>query len=229
MPEKVGKKELIADLQRVANEIGSPPSWNEYDEYGNYSSRIVSIKFGGLIEARVEAGLGRGPSKPERIPTDRLLMDIRKVDGNISHSIREVDIEEHGSYALDTYVRRFGSWREAVKAVGIEPNTIWHEGEDNPAWKGGVSHNYSSREWREKRADAIKRDAGRCRICGMSVVEHFEEYGRSIDVHHIKRVDDFEDPSNSHFLENLITLCRKHHREYEELGADGREKLKKLV
>lgn len=55
--EGVTPDELIADLQRVAEEIGRPPTSSEYDRRGNWSPSAVNNTIGRWHRALEEAGL----------------------------------------------------------------------------------------------------------------------------------------------------------------------------
>jgi 5-methylcytosine-specific restriction endonuclease McrA len=85
-------------------------------------------------------------------------------------------------------------------------------GEGNPRYIDG---RHREREygtgWRKSREEALKRDNYVCQICGKGE----EELGRNPAVHHIKPIRKFDDLSKGHKLDNLITLCPKHHQEVE--------------
>lgn len=88
-------------------------------------------------------------------------------------------------------------------------------GEDHHQWEGGTI-DYGQKWWQIRR-EALKRDGYTCRNCGKTI----EELGRKPDVHHLKRVRDFEDPQDAHTLNNVITLCRSCHRNVEEGNIEG--------
>lgn len=71
-------------------------------------------------------------------------------------------------------------------------------------------------DWYSKRKQALERDSFQCVVCGMGREEHRDHFGRGLDVHHKTPVRDFDDPSDAHQLENLETLCRKHHAQRED-------------
>jgi transposase len=97
---------------------------------------------------------------------------------------------------------------------GIERRSKTRSGEDAANWKGGGPRYYGS-NWESKRSAAIDRDSGECQVCGMGRERHREMYGRDIEVHHIRPIRLFDKPENANFLENLITLCKKHHKIWE--------------
>lgn len=89
-------------------------------------------------------------------------------------------------------------------------------GENHPLWKGG-NIDYGP-NWEEQRAKALKRDNYTCRHCGKKK----PIFGKNHDVHHIIAMREFgySLEKNDHYmtaneLTNLITLCRKCHREVE--------------
>lgn len=89
----------------------------------------------------------------------------------------------------------YGQWRSAELA-----------GENSPNWKNGVSGDRGCLHWKTMRFKARKRDGNRCQKCGVK-----SRSARSLDVHHIKPYDMFDDPRKANSLRNLITLCRKCH------------------
>lgn len=83
------------------------------------------------------------------------------------------------------------------------------KGETHPCYKGGK--NYYGEDWNRMRRKARERDGHQCQVCGKDK----SDLGMHPHVHHVRPVKDFEDPNDAHYLENLITLCPKHHHMYE--------------
>jgi len=86
-------------------------------------------------------------------------------------------------------------------------------GENHPNWKGGVSQIVYGSGWKKAREKALERDGHACVICGVTK----EEKPNRIDVHHIRPVESFDNNADAHELDNLVTLCRSHHRKWEGL------------
>lgn len=108
----------------------------------------------------------------------------------------------------------FAVHRELVRQ-GIETHSEGpRSGEDSPFWKGGKPKRYGH-NWERQREKAIQRDEEQCRVCGMSRQKHREKYGRDIDVHHIDPIVSYDNPEDANELDNLITLCRDDHLEWE--------------
>ena len=92
-----------------------------------------------------------------------------------------------------------------------EDHPFSNSGENHPAWKGGsANYNYGA-GWKVAREKALKRDGYSCVVCGKGK----EDLGRHPHVHHIRPVSDFESGDEAHYLLNLVTLCPKHHGQWE--------------
>lgn len=63
---------------------------------------------------------------------------------------------------------------------------------------------YTSKEWKRKRQQILRRDGYECREC--------RRYGRrrdAVEVHHIKPVDEY--PEMAFLSSNLVSLCHACH------------------
>lgn len=220
------EREILADLRSVYREIGSSPTQSEYREHGKYSVRTVHNHFDSWIEAREKANIPDGPEQNTRVKDEKLLADIRAVAKRIEAIPSQSAMREYGEYSDYVCADRFGTWTNAVREAGFEPRTIGAQtGEENGYWKGGYEPYYGP-NWAEQRRAARGRDDYCCVACGMTDGEHKEVFGWELEVHHIKPFAECDNHREANDLENLITLCRTHHREYEELPAGECEKLK---
>lgn len=80
-------------------------------------------------------------------------------------------------------------------------------GEDHPHYKENPTPQrfYQSARWGKTRQEVLERDNNQCQACGV---------GKNLDVHHIHPVS----AGGPRFeLNNLITLCDSHHKEWEGL------------
>jgi DNA-binding LacI/PurR family transcriptional regulator len=112
-------KELIQDIQRVADEVGSTPSQPQYNEYGKASYSTLADRFGSYSAAVEAAGL-----KPNRIPRtdDELIDDLQRVAEITGEPLTKQAYNDHGVVHPNTIQRRFDSWVDAVESAGIEAN-----------------------------------------------------------------------------------------------------------
>lgn len=94
-----------------------------------------------------------------------------------------------------------------------------NSGEDSVHWKGGVLH-YYGRSWMEQRRKVLERDSYTCQHPECD--EDIDSLSREPDVHHITSFREFgvEKHEEANRLENLITLCRKHHLHVEHRNID---------
>jgi transposase len=96
----------------------------------------------------------------------------------------------------------------------------WPRGKDHPDWNGGGKR-YGPGWNRTKRATVRERDGMACVACGMTQQKHQREYDEKLHVHHLIKARDIDDPEERNAVENLITLCRDCHREWERLSEAG--------
>lgn len=80
----------------------------------------------------------------------------------------------------------------------------------------------SARRWRAIREQVLIRDAGCCRMC---LIENYGET-RKLEVHHLRKRVDREDLTYD--LDNLVTLCVKHHKMLEDLPYEEQVRLLRL-
>lgn len=98
--------------------------------------------------------------------------------------------------------------RSAAEAIGVGP--------DHHRWKGGRSRYYGP-NWHQQRRKCLERDNNQCVVCGMTLEAHTQKYRESLHVHHITPFRKFGEDGyeKANRLENLLTLCRRHHDEWE--------------
>lgn len=80
----------------------------------------------------------------------------------------------------------------------------------------------STRRWRATRARVLARDLNCCRLC---LLNNYME-NRKLEVHHLRKRVDREDLTYD--LDNLITLCHKHHKMIEDLPYEEQLRILKL-
>jgi predicted HNH restriction endonuclease len=95
--------------------------------------------------------------------------------------------------------------RENIKNAWNKPEVkLKISGENNGFYVNGQGRfPYASEFTPYLKKEIIKRDNYKCQCCGMTQEEHYEKYGRDIEIHHIDHC-----PDNCNKT-NLITLCHK--------------------
>lgn len=85
-------------------------------------------------------------------------------------------------------------------------------GANSANWKGG-KESWRGGDWMHVRSEILKRDNHTCQLCNLLESECIDAYGGSLNVHH--KVPFRISKDNSH--DNLITLCNRCHKTYEDL------------
>ena len=98
-------------------------------------------------------------------------------------------------------------------------------GENSHEWEGGAVG--YGRGWNDQKRKAVReRDGHKCVSCGMVEKKHKEKYGRLLDVHHLIKARNIDDPDERNAVENLVTLCIDCHQRWERLSeADIRPQI----
>jgi hypothetical protein len=120
------QKELLADLERVANKIGHLPAASDYRERGNYSVSAFYTEFGSWEQAKERTDIHNEKTDPRKVSADELLKSIRSVDERSEEVPTKSDYEEYGKYSVSTVYRRFDSWTDAREAAGISEKPTPH-------------------------------------------------------------------------------------------------------
>lgn len=117
--QPVTDTELLLDIQRVAKEIEGPPTFNQYNSHGEYSTTTLSDHFGSYNDAIRAADYT--PVREIDIPDDVLLADVQCVADDLGETPTSKQYNRRGKYSADTLSRRFGSYNSAIKSAGYEP------------------------------------------------------------------------------------------------------------
>ncbi|WP_280587667.1 HNH endonuclease [Halorubrum sp. Boch-26] len=119
MAGRVSEDEVLADLKRVARQLGHPPTVAEYRENGQYSCPTVAKHFGGSFVSARAAALDVEDDRRPEISSDKLLSDIKRVAEKVDREPSKTDYKERGDYALSTITYRFESWITAKNEAGV--------------------------------------------------------------------------------------------------------------
>lgn len=111
---------------------------------------------------------------------------------------------------------------EIANRVGVSGSTVtmWRHrhgidaneppsGPEHWKWKENPDSIDYGDNWHHQRKAARDRDDDTCQICGK------ESNERHLDVHHIRPIKSFDSLEDANTLDNLITLCRSCHFEWE--------------
>jgi hypothetical protein len=118
--EESAQEKIVAAIRQAAAELGRAPSRGELRRITGLSHYKVLAEFPSLREAIRAAGLEPNP-KGERIETDALLEDWKRVGEKLGRRPSRAEYVREGRYSAGAFVARFGSWG------GIEEKT--HHGD----------------------------------------------------------------------------------------------------
>lgn len=208
--KKITSEDLISEIQRVASEIGRTPRSRDMREYGKYSYGVYDSRFDSWGGALEKAGFN--PEYDIRVSRPGTLIDeILRVAEIVDRPPYQRDMREHSSHNPDAFVRQFGSWGEALEFAGLPGRRRIARPAESEAINSG---RYGS-NWRSARLEALDRDRWRCQDCGVENGEYVAETGKSLDVHHIIPIREFDNAEEANFLLNLVTLCESCHKKWE--------------
>lgn len=180
--KKITNEDLLNNIKYVANYLSKETiTTSEYKELGVYSISIILDRFGSWEETLRKAGL-QDTGFIKRIDTDELLKEIERLWILLGRQPTTSDIKNGNSkYSLNSFTRRFGGWRNALKEFIEYVNS---DGEiqttEDKLVNETVINNLNSNQIKIKtrrtprdinerlRFKVLKRDNFKCVYCGKS-------------------------------------------------------------
>jgi hypothetical protein len=107
--EEGGREMILAAIRRAAEELGRAPSRGELRRITGVSHYRVLAEFPTLREAVRAAGLEPNP-KGEKISTEDLLADWKRVAEKLGRRPSRAEYVREGRYSAGALTVRFGSW-----------------------------------------------------------------------------------------------------------------------
>jgi hypothetical protein len=203
---RVKESELIRALQELAEELGRAPTQVDMNELGKFSQRPYYRVWDSWHETLDTAGLDPDDRGSRGISDTALLDALRELAKETDGGATFDNMNEHGRYSVWPYLRRWGSWNDALRAAGLSINKHHGVTDGRRLYEGN---------WLTQRRKALVRDDWQCTECGMSDDEHVDRYGWGLEVHHRTKARWFDDLEAANRLENLQTVCRSCHRAVE--------------
>ena len=114
------KRQIVNHLKRVAAKVGRTPTQRDLVEHGPPYPRTIAKYFDGkLSEAMKHSGLEARRGPRDRAYTDDELIDhIRKLEWKLGRRPTFSDLKDAGPPVVHTYIRRYGSFDNAMLAAG---------------------------------------------------------------------------------------------------------------
>lgn len=197
----VKDEELLADLRRVAESLGSVSvSQKRYGKLGTYDYSTLIRRFGSWNKALVAAGLAL--SNRVGIPDEELFENLFRLWQHYGRQPRRRELAHRPSTISQTpYNRRFGSWTSALEAFVEYANEAELESPNDSIDTRSRIRKKTGREpslrlrWR-----VLQRDHFRCCGCGASPALS------SCVVLHVDHIIAWSKGGETE-IENLQTLC----------------------
>jgi hypothetical protein len=201
--QPVEDSELIDDLKRVANDLGTNTlSQRKYGELGQYDISTVIRRFGTWNKALQNADIQI--SNRINIDDEELYENILRLWEHHGRQPRRIELTKLPSTISQyPYNRRFGSWTAALHAFVEYANRSELEGVTVTSQAAIPEKRKTGRDPSIRlRWNVLQRDNFKCRACGSSpaIVPGIE-----LHVDHIKPWSKGGDT----VFENLQTLCSK--------------------
>lgn len=121
-PRQIPRDDLLDELRALAEEFDLPPTKTMMNEAGKYRASTYYDRFGTWNDAIREAGLEPRTPGGNRISSEDLLDELRRVASKVDGAPTTSEMDELGDYSSSVYGKRFGSWGEALRRIGLEPN-----------------------------------------------------------------------------------------------------------
>jgi hypothetical protein len=226
-PNNLEKDDCLADLRRVASQLGKPTvTVREYEQLGRFSEGPFLRVFGGWSAALQQAGLVVSAKYHERCSDDELFQNLESVWRVLGRQPKRSDLRPPTSMVGATpYCRRFGSWRQALEAFVDFANHATDNPEDQPSDEAEAQSSESvlpaaqapkaprSPSWR-LRFLVMRRDGFKCRLCGVSPAT---SAGVVLEIDHVLPWT----KGGETLFENLQTLCQVCNGGKSDLHLDG--------
>nr|WP_316621057.1 HNH endonuclease [uncultured Ruminococcus sp.] len=221
----VSDEELIADIVRVCNNLNQETITSSvYDNCGKHGCSMIILRFGSWEKALKKAGL-EGTGFHHYITDEELLKEIERVWIILGRQPTTTDIKNGiSNYSLNSYSRRFGSWRKALEAfveyinnesdedisetvefeTELETDTIKQKSIEQR--NDGQEQTFARKTTRDVnlrlRFRVMQRDNFKCCICGASPAKD-----PSVELH-IDHIIPWSKGGET-VMDNLQTLCSK--------------------
>lgn len=118
---------LIEEMHRIAEIVDQTPRYSDLETHATLPPGRFRDAFGSLTMAQVAAGLP--PTKPSHLPEEFLLAELEAVCEEAGETVTARAFNERSLLTAQTYSYVFGSWNDALREIGREPNLV-HQRDD---------------------------------------------------------------------------------------------------
>lgn len=115
------KEQVIAELRRVGEVVGSPHiTQRDFRQHSRISTTTVTYTFGSWNEAISAAGLeptAQGPPQTQPRPDEEYLLEIIRLTKELGRTPTQQQLSAKGRFSVKPYRRRWGSLGKACEAA----------------------------------------------------------------------------------------------------------------
>lgn len=197
--QKIQSEDLIKDLVCVGQKLNKNPTISEYNQNGKYEASVYCRRFGSWNKALISAGLATNNRHYTDLELFQNIEQVFMAKGKQRPTRRDMD-SEFSLISSGTYLRRFGTWTNALQAFINYSNNEKKKLLDTNV-QIEMQHKTSRDINLRLRALVMKRDNYKCCFCGRSPAT---TPGLELQVDHIKPWS----KGGETVLDNLQTLCR---------------------
>lgn len=210
---EVSNSELLEDLYKTAKNIGQDTiTVTQYVQLGKHSPQVIIRRFNTWETALLKAGLNPTGFRSS-VTIQELLEEIERVWVQLGRQPTTTDIKNGVSkFSLNSYARKFGSWRKAletfVKYINSDDTKQEKELEQSNVISNCSGEQEQQATTRKTQRDinlrlrflVMKRDNFKCCLCGRSPAT---TPGLELHIDHIKPWS----MGGETTFDNLQTLC----------------------
>jgi hypothetical protein len=121
--DPIPEKDLLGELNRLAEDLGDTPGIRDMDASGEYCSEVYERRFGSWNNALREAGLR--PKVKMGWSEEELIENLQRIAEELGRTPHRNEIRNHGPVSSMPYRRVFESWNDAVEQAGLEKNVTY--------------------------------------------------------------------------------------------------------
>lgn len=210
----VSDEQLLDDLRATAKSLNIVSiTTTQYYKYGKHGHTIIIERFGTWEKALLKAGLEPTGFRAS-VSVEELLEDLEKTWIKLGRQPTSTDIKNGESkFSLNSYARKFGSWRKALEFFVNYINSDEQNGTISDSTQSEshfpINDNKSLNKTHKTSRDinlrlrflVMKRDNFKCCICGRSPAT---TPGLELHIDHIKPWS----RGGETVIDNLQTLCQ---------------------
>lgn len=197
--QKIQSEDLIKDLICVAQKLDKNPTISEYNQNGKYEASVFCRRFGSWNEALISAGLTPNNKQYNDLELFQNIGQVWEAKGK-QPARRDMD-SEFSSVSSGAYLRRFGTWTNALHAFINYINNEEDAVSSINVQSGKTAHRTTRDINLRLRFKVFMRDNMTCCVCGRSRIT---TPALELQVDHIKPWS----KGGETVLDNLQTLCR---------------------